>query len=306
MYQLHPTTIAATILETPWHLFRQVETLPVFKEGPVGAIYVQKAQEVLHEAVNLCQANPDQRRDPSTVATVLLLDRIFSHLAERRDEALRGAFEDCLEPDYRADFMTQGTSTYIWFQTRCEFRNAMDAEGDPVAEAMVDMLDTLKQEVQDLRMGMVGDAPAILWADLLTAVGARNGHKAQAMLQEFVDDEYAKPMGVQSYVLIDSLIWTVPKMVVGLSRKPKEKRHLVDAGYRIFSATLRSRAEDIGIVTEVIKKDVQGNGLGVIQEAETEARYALSSGQHHGAPVFIVNEDQDGNVKVRRHKQEAH
>jgi len=92
-HHLSPIIIAASILDTPWRLFRQEETIPVFREGPAREIYFDQALKVWEEAVNMCHSRPDQISDPSIPARALLMRRIFAYDADQRNEALRAAFE---------------------------------------------------------------------------------------------------------------------------------------------------------------------------------------------------------------------
>jgi len=202
--------------------------------------------------------------------------------------------------------MAQATSNFIWVDVRCQFATEAALNNNPMAEAMVTMLDLLKEEAQDLRMGMSGNGPAVLWDDLLLAVDAPHGRKANLLLSEFAKDGYVTMIDDQPFLLVVSFVWTIAKMVVELSRTPHQKRHLVDAGYRVFSATLRSRPEIVGMLTDVIEEEVQEHGQGAIQNIDAETRQALELGEHCGELLFTVTKDQDGVVGVDLHKKVVH
>lgn len=301
MNELTPVTVATTFLMMPWHLSNhQAPVDMIIHEPEAHAIYARKVTKVLSEEMDLRRQSCDSM-DPATFGPALLSERVFSPKAEQRDDSLRAAFVACLDPDYQELVMTQGTSNYVWVQTRIQCDAATAAgKGNPVAEAMVNMLDTLKQEVPTLCMDMLDDVPAILWEDLLTAVNAPRGRKANALLKQFMEEGYAAQHAGKTYVLFDSLIWTLPQMVVELSLKRREKKHLVDAGYKIFSAILHSHSSVTDAVVKIIRAEVEEGGIGRVQEAMTEARHLLGPAEEPDALEFTVSENLVGHVSVER------
>jgi len=291
------------VLWIPWLVLRHKCPWPIVVEDrSVFEAYAERAKGVLDRADSLVGQLPSLP-DSEAIAKALLTEGIFSPASRGGDNSLGMAFVSCLRPEYRSEIMSEGTSARIGLQTRAEFQAAA-TRGEPVAEAMVDMLDVLKQEAGGrLRMAMAGDKPAIRWEDILRAVDARRGNRAEKLLMEFTEEKQAVWLGDHPYLLVDCLVWTAPRVVMALSRRPREKRTIFRAGQTIFSAALRSRPEAVDMIAEVVKAEVEEQGLGVLQEAETETRYAVGQGDQPDEPVFKVTEGEAGEITVEKIKK---
>ncbi|HYF91548.1 MAG TPA: hypothetical protein VD969_04800 [Symbiobacteriaceae bacterium] len=270
------------------------------EDSNVFEAYAERAQRVVDRAASLVGQLPSLT-DRDAIAKVLLTEGIFSPASRGGDEDLRIAFESCLRPECRLELMSEGISAQIGLMIRAQFQAAA-TRGELVAEAMVKMLDVLTLEAGGrVHMAMDDDKPAILWADILRAVDARQVNQAEDLLTEFIDEEHAVWIGDQPYLLVDSLLFTVPRVVTGLSRRPREKRAIFQAGHRVFSAALRSYPEKaFELLIPLAKAEVEEHGLGVVQEAETEARYALGPEGQPSKPVLKVTRGDDGEIKVER------
>jgi len=293
------------VLWIPWLVLRQECPWPIVVEDrSVLEAYAERAKGVLDRADSLVGQLPSLT-DAETIAKALLTDCIFSPMLTSGggDEGLRVAFESCLRPEYRLGIMSEGASARIGLLTRAEFQAAA-TRGEPMAEAMLNMLDVLRQESGGLlRMAMAGDKPAILWEDILQAVDARKGNRANSLLMEFMEEKQAVWIADHPYLLVDYLVWTAPKVVTELARRPRDKQSIFRAGQGIFSALLRSRPDSVDMLAEVVKAEVEEHGLGVLQEAGTEARYAVGQGDQPDEPVFKVAEGEAGEVTVEKIKR---
>lgn len=287
-------------LSLPWKIHTvEVPLALLVEDVDVLDEYDAKAGAVWDDVVDRLgdQYTPDQKQ---LVAEFLLASGVFSSRPGERDESLRAAFEACWRPEHREAVLAAGESDLIWRREHADCHHAAK-QGDPVASAMMHMMDVLQKEGggKPPRMAMAGDTPAILWEDMLRTVDARTGAEADALLVELVEEEFATWIRDKPYVLINSLIWSAPKLVKRLSRNPREKVAIDKAGGEIFSAILNKHPEAWNKLGELVKGVVEEDGIGALQEAEAGALNTIGP-DPSGTPVLKVSESEDGEVKVER------
>jgi hypothetical protein len=296
----HIAELLDDAVSLPWKLHTgELPSFLLVEDQNVLDEYDEKAGAVWDDVVDRLggQHTPD---DLQFMAMFILAIRIFAARPAERDDSLRAAFEACWRPEYREDVMAAGASDLIWRREHADCFHAAK-QGDPVASAMMHMMDVLQKEGggKPPRMAMAGDTPAILWEDLLRTVDARTGAEADALLVELVEEGFATWIGDKPYVLINSLIWSAPKMVKRLSRNPREKVAIDKAGGEIFSAILNKHPEAWNKLGDLVKSVVEEDGIDALQEAEAEALTTIGP-DPSGTPVMVVTEAEDGEVGVYR------
>ncbi|MGE5508945.1 MAG: hypothetical protein ACM3RP_10755 [Chitinophagales bacterium] len=288
----------------PWRLFMsEVPTDLLVDDPAVLDAFEEKASGAWDEVLDFLGEDPEPANARLTAMSLLAV-RVFSPDPSEREDDWRADFAACWRPEYREEIMAAGDSEIIWNKVCADYRQAAK-QGNPVGAAMLKMLEVLRQEGGRLRMAMAGTKAAVLWEDVLRAADATTKVKAEKLLLEFVEEQFATWIGDKPYLLVNSLIWSAPKVVMRLSRRPREKTAIVKAGSEIFSAVLDTHPEAWDKLGDLVKSVVEEESLGALQEAETEARSAVGPDQP-SEPALKVTEGEDGEVKIDRVKGSVH